>query len=40
MIDVVDHCYDFIMDLCSLHGADIIDDLKRREALIPATRTR
>src|SRR5262249_20400945 len=33
MIDVVDHCYDFIMELCSPHGADIIDDLKRRDEL-------
>src|SRR5712671_6804988 len=33
MIDVVDHCYEFLMELCSPHGADVIDDLKRRDEL-------
>jgi hypothetical protein len=31
MIDVVDHCYDFLMELCSPHGAEIIEDLKQRD---------
>jgi len=31
MIDVVDHCYDFLMELCSPNGADIIEDLKQRD---------
>src|SRR6266436_3893457 len=31
MTDVVDYCFDFLMELCSPHGADIIDDLKRRD---------
>jgi hypothetical protein len=31
MIDVVDHCYDFLMDLCSPHGAEIIEDLQQRD---------
>jgi hypothetical protein len=31
MVDVVDHCCDFLMDLCSPHGADIIDDLQHRD---------
>jgi len=29
MIDVVDRCYDFLMELCSPHCAEIIEDLKR-----------
>jgi hypothetical protein len=33
MIDVVDYSYDFLMELCSPHGAEIIDDLKRRDEL-------
>jgi hypothetical protein len=33
MIDVVDYCYDFLMELSSPHGAEIIDDLKRRDDL-------
>ncbi len=33
MIDVVDCSYDFLMELCSPHGADIIEDLKRRDEL-------
>jgi hypothetical protein len=31
MIDVVGHCYDFLMELCSLQGAEIIEDLKQRD---------
>lgn len=34
MIDVVDHCYDFLMDLCSPEGADIIEDLKQRDNVL------
>ena len=33
MTDVVDYCYDFLMELCSPHGAEIVDDLKRRDEL-------
>jgi hypothetical protein len=33
MVDVVDYCHDFLMELCSPHGAEIIDDLKRRDDL-------
>jgi hypothetical protein len=33
MIDAVDHCFDFLMELCSPHGAEIMDDLKRRDEL-------
>jgi hypothetical protein len=33
MIDVVDYCNDFLIKLCSPHGAEIIDDLKRRDKL-------
>jgi hypothetical protein len=33
MIDVVDHCYDFLMTLCSTHGQQIIGDLKERDEL-------
>jgi hypothetical protein len=31
MTDTVDYCFDFLMELCSPHGVDIIDDLKRRD---------
>jgi hypothetical protein len=31
MTDTVDYCFDFLMELCSPHGADIVDDLKRRD---------
>jgi hypothetical protein len=31
MTDVVDYCYDFLMELCSPHGADIIHNLKQRD---------
>jgi hypothetical protein len=33
MSEVVDRSYDFLMELCSPHGAEIIDDLKRRDEL-------
>jgi hypothetical protein len=33
MTEAVDYCYDFLMELCSPHGAEIIDDLKRRDEL-------
>jgi hypothetical protein len=33
MIEVVDHCYDFLMDLCSSDGDDIIENLKLRDEL-------
>jgi hypothetical protein len=31
MIEAADKCYDLLLDLCSPHGADIIDDLKQRD---------
>jgi hypothetical protein len=31
--DVVDYSHDFLMELCSPHGAEIIDDLRRRDEL-------
>jgi hypothetical protein len=33
MIDVVDHCYDFLLELCSSQGAEIIEKLKLRDEL-------
>ena len=33
MIDVVDHCYDFLMELCSPSGQEIIGGLKHRDDL-------
>jgi len=30
IIDVVDYCHDFLMDLCSPRGTEIVGDLKRR----------
>jgi hypothetical protein len=33
MIDVVGYCFDFLMQLCRPHGADIIEKLKRRDKL-------
>jgi hypothetical protein len=33
MIDVVDYCYDFLMELCGPHGAEIMEDLKERDAV-------
>jgi len=29
MVDVVNYCNDFLVELCSPHGAEIVDDLKR-----------
>ena len=31
MIDVVDHCYDFLMELCSPRGQEIMDNLTLRD---------
>ena len=31
MKQATDKCYDLVLDLCSPHGADIIDDLKQRD---------
>jgi hypothetical protein len=31
MNEVVDRCYDFLMELCSPHGAEIMEDLKERD---------
>jgi hypothetical protein len=31
MTDVVDYCFDFLMELCSPHGAEIMDDLIGRD---------
>jgi hypothetical protein len=33
IIDAVDYSFDFLMELCSPHGSEIIDDLKRRDEL-------
>ena len=33
MIDVVDHCYDFLVELCSPYGREIIEQLKHRDEL-------
>jgi hypothetical protein len=33
MTDVVDYCFDFLMEMCSPHGSEIMDDLKRRDEL-------
>ncbi len=33
MIDVVDYCFDFLMELCSPLGPDLIENLKRRDEL-------
>ena len=33
MIDVVDHCYDFLIELCSPHGRELIENLKLRDEL-------
>jgi hypothetical protein len=33
VIDAVDYSFDFLMELCSPHGSEIIDDLKRRDEL-------
>jgi hypothetical protein len=34
MIDVVDYGFDFLMELCSPLGPDLIEDLKRRDELL------
>ena len=31
MIDVVDHCYDFVMELCSPRGQEIMENLTLRD---------
>jgi hypothetical protein len=31
MIEATDKCYDLVLDLCSPHGIDIINDLKQRD---------
>ncbi len=36
MIDVVDRCSDFLMELCSPQGAEIIEDLKIGQPLAKA----
>jgi hypothetical protein len=33
MTDAVGYCFDFLVELCSPHGADIIENLKRRDAV-------
>jgi len=33
MMDSVDRCYAFLMDLCSPHGDTIIEHLKQRDAV-------
>ena len=33
MTEVVDQCYDFLMELCSPHGNEVIDGLKQRDAV-------
>jgi hypothetical protein len=33
MMDVVDHCYDFIVELCSPQGREIIETIKHRDEL-------
>jgi hypothetical protein len=33
MTDAVDYCFDFLMELCSPHGADIIENLQRQDEL-------
>jgi len=33
MIDIVDHCYDFLMELCSPNGREVIENLKLRDEL-------
>jgi hypothetical protein len=33
MIDVVDHCYDFLLELCSPRGQEIIANLRLRDEL-------
>jgi hypothetical protein len=31
IIDAVDYCFDFLMKLCSPHGADILEELKQAD---------
>ena len=31
MTEATDKCYDLVLDLCSPHGVDIINDLKQRD---------
>jgi hypothetical protein len=31
IVNVVDRCYDFLMELCSPQGAEIIEDLKQSD---------
>jgi hypothetical protein len=33
MMQAVDQCYDFLIELCSPHGDEIINELKRRDAV-------
>jgi hypothetical protein len=33
MIDVVDHCHDFLIELCGPRGSEIIEELKIRDEL-------
>jgi hypothetical protein len=33
MIEATDKCYDLALELCSPHGADIINDLKQRDGV-------
>jgi hypothetical protein len=33
MIDAVDYCYDFLMELCSPQGADLIEGIKEYDEL-------
>ena len=31
MAEIVDHSYDFLMELCSPQGAELVEDLKQRD---------
>jgi hypothetical protein len=31
MREATDKCYDLVLDVCSPHGSDIINDLKQRD---------
>jgi hypothetical protein len=33
VIDLVDRCYDFLMELCSPHGAELVEELKTIDKL-------
>jgi hypothetical protein len=39
MIDVVDHCYDFLTTLCGPFGDTIVEHVKQRD-LLPVERSR